>query len=229
MRKIIHPVDFACRLGPVSSLGPQLRYIDRMAQALLKPLTEDDYLACEALATVRHEFVRGKMYAMAGGSANHNRISGNLYARLLQSADEKCQPFIADMKLRVELGAAYYYPDVMLVCDPQDSEAYFKTSPCMVAEVLSPGTELTDRREKWAAYQNLPSLHHYLLLAQDRPHIEVYQRVNVRQWGLTVLELGDTLDLGLCGRSGISSGAICIPVKDIYRGVDFSAAPAALP
>ena len=82
MRKIIHPVDFACRLGPVSSLGPQLRYIDRMAQALLKPMSEDDYLACEVLATVRHEFVRGKMYAMAGGSANHNRISGNLYARL---------------------------------------------------------------------------------------------------------------------------------------------------
>ena len=229
MGRIIHPVDFACRLGAVSSLGTQLRYIDRMVQALLKPMTEDDYLACEALATVRHEFVRGKMYAMAGGSANHNRIAVNLTTYCNLQAAESCQTFASDMKLRVELGAAYYYPDVMLVCDPQDSEAYFKTSPCMVAEVLSPGTELTDRREKWAAYQNMPSLHHYLLLAQDRPYIEVYQRVNVRQWGLTVLELGDTLDLGLCGQSGISSGAICIPVKDIYRGVDFSAAPVVLP
>ena len=199
-----------------------------MAQALLKPMTEDDYLACEALATVRHEFVRGKMYAMAGGSANHNRIAVNLTTYCNLQAAESCQTFASDMKLRVELGAAYYYPDVMLVCDPQDSEAYFKTSPCMVAEVLSPGTELTDRREKWAAYQNLPSLHHYLLLAQDRPHIEVYQRVNVRQWGLTVLELDDTLDLGLCGHAS-TTGSIRIPVKDIYRGVDFSAAPVVLP
>ena len=186
-------------------------------------MTEDDYLACEATASVRHEFVRGGLYAMAGGSARHNRVSGNLYARLLQLADEECQPFIADMKLRVELGAAYYYPDVMLVCDPQDTDDYFKTNPCMVAEVLSPGTELTDRREKWAAYQNLPSLHEYLLLAQDRPHIEVFQRVNIRQWGLTVLGPEDTLELHCVGTKPIS-----IPVKDIYRGVDFSAAPAAL-
>lgn len=209
----------------------QLRYIEAMAQALLKPLTEDDYLACEARASVRHEFVNGSLYAMAGGSARHNRVSGNLYARLLQSAGDHYQPFIADMKLRVELGAAYYYPDVMLVCDPLDTEAYFKTSPCMVAEVLSPGTELTDRREKWAAYQNLPSLHNYLLLAQDRPHIEVFQRVNVRQWGLTVLGLDDTLEIIGSGGAANTNTAnlIRIPVKDIYRGVDFSALqPAAL-
>ena len=185
-----------------------------MTQAVLKPLNEDDYLAMEHLATVRHEFVHGRVYAMAGSSANHNRVAGNLYARLLGSSDKDCNPFMSDMKLRLDFGHTYYYPDVMLVCDPEDTEAYFKTSPCMVAEVLSRSTELTDRREKWAAYQKLASLREYLLLAQDRPYIEVYQRVDLRHWGVTVLGAGDALEL--------SCGKLSIAVDDLYRGVDFS-------
>ena len=202
----------------VSHLGifTRLRYSDRMSQALLKPLSEDDYLAGEMLADVRHEFVNGDVYAMAGGSANHNRVAGNLYARLLSNADQSCSPFIGDMKLRVSAGSAYYYPDVMLVCDASDNEAYFKTSPCMVAEVLSRSTELTDRREKWAAYQKLQSLREYVLLAQDRAYIEVYQRVNLRHWGMTVLGLEDTLVL--------SCGDISVPVRDLYQGVNLSIA-----
>lgn len=186
-----------------------------MTQALLKPLHEDEYLTGEAQASVRHEFVHGAVYAMAGGSANHNRVAGNLYARLLSGADGACRPFISDMKLRLDAGNIFYYPDVMLVCDPLDNEAYFKTSPCLVAEVLSPSTESTDRREKWAAYQKLPSLREYLLLAQDRPYVEVYKRVNLRQWSLTVLEAADSLVL--------SCGNLSIAVQDLYRGVDFAA------
>ena len=185
-----------------------------MTPTVLKPLNEDDYLAMEHQATVRHEFVHGGVYAMAGSSANHNRVAGNLYARLLGSPDEDCNPFMSDMKLRLDFGHTYYYPDVMLVCEPDDTEAYVKTSPCMVAEVLSRSTELTDRREKWAAYQKLASLREYLLLAQDRPYIEVYQRVDLRHWGVTVLGAGDTLKL--------SCGQLSIAVNELYRGVDFS-------
>ena len=186
-----------------------------MAQALLKPLSEDDYLDGETLADVRHEFVNGDVYAMAGSSENHNRVAGNLYARLLSHADQTCRPFMSDMKLRLDEGNLFYYPDVMLVCDASDNEAYFKTRPCMVAEVLSRSTELTDRREKWAAYQKLQSLREYVLLAQDRMYVEVYQRVDVRHWGMTVLGADDTLAL--------SCGEISVPVRDLYRGVDFSA------
>lgn len=164
-----------------------------MTPTVLKRLNEDGYLAMEHQATARHEFVHGGVYAMAGSSANHNRVAGNLYARLLGSSDKDCNPFMSDMKLRLEFGQTFYYPDVMLVCDPEDTEAYFKTSPCMVAEVLSRSTELTERREKWAAYQKLASLREYLLLAQDRPYIEVYQRVDLRHWGVTVLGAGATL------------------------------------
>jgi Uma2 family endonuclease len=185
-----------------------------MTQALLKPLHEDDYLAVEAQASVRHEFVHGAVYAMAGGSANHNRVAVNLASHCNLRSTGDCQTFVSDMKLRLDAGNIFYYPDVMLVCDPLDNEAYFKTSPCLVAEVLSPSTESTDRREKWAAYQKLPSLREYLLLAQDRPYVEVYKRVNLRQWSLTVLDAADTLIL--------SCGNLSIAVQDLYRGVDFS-------
>ena len=148
-----------------------------MAQALLKPLREDDYLAGEMLANVRHEFVNGGVYAMASASENHNRVSGNLYSRWLIGGDQNCRSFISNMVLHLNSGNAFYYPNVMLVCDANDNEAHFKTSPCMVVEVLSNSTELTDRREKWAAYQKLQSLREYVLLAQDRAYIEVYQRV----------------------------------------------------
>ncbi|MDB5890819.1 MAG: hypothetical protein JWP47_1650 [Polaromonas sp.] len=150
-----------------------------MVQALLKPLSEDDYLNSEEHAEVRHEFVHGRVYAMAGGSANHNRVAVNFTSYCNLQAKNGCQTFMSDMKLRLDAGGTFYYPDVMLVRDPHDDEAYFKTSPCMVAEVLSPGTGSTDRREKWTAYQKLPSLREYVLLAQDRPYVELYQRVNL--------------------------------------------------
>ena len=185
-----------------------------MSQALLKPLHEDANLAGEVLAELRHEFVNGDVYAMTGGGANHNRVAGNLYARFLSNADQTCSPFIGDMKLRLNSGNTFYYPDVMLVCDARDNEPYFKTSPCMVAEVLSRSTELTDRREKWAAYQKLQSLREYVLLAQDRAYIEVYQRVDLRHWGMTFLELDDVLVL--------SCADVSVPVRDLYQGVDFS-------
>lgn len=192
----------------------RLRYSAFMSQALLKPLSEDDYLAGEMLADVRHEFVNGGVYDMAGSSENHNRVSVNLASYCNLQAAKGCRTFASDMKLRLDSGNIFYYPDVMLVCDAGDNEAYFKTTPCMIAEVLSRSTELTDRREKWAAYQKLQSLREYVLLAQDRPYIEVYQRVNLRQWGMTVLGIDDMLIL--------TCGEISVPVRDLYRGVDFS-------
>ena len=184
-----------------------------MAHALQRPISEDEYLASEALSQAKSEFVAGKVYAMAGASANHNRIALNLAAHCNAKAGT-CQTFMSDMKLRLDAGQAYYYPDVMLVCDPADNDAYFKTAPCMLTEVLSPGTEALDRREKLLAYQKLPSLREYLLIAQDRMQVEIFHRVNLREWGLTTLGPDDTLAL--------RCAPIAIVVRDLYRGVDFS-------
>ena len=179
-------------------------------------MNEDDYLAAEMLVDVRHEFVNGGVYAKAGADENHNRVSVNLASYCNLQAAKGCRTFASDMKLRLDSGNAFYYPDVMLVPRASDNEAYFKTSPCMNAEVLSYSTELTDRCEKWAAYQKLQSLRDYVLLAQDRAYIEVDERVNLRQWGVTVLGIDDTLVL--------TCADISVAVRDLYRGIDLSVA-----
>lgn len=138
-----------------------------MGFARIKPVSEDAYLAAEALSVVKHEFVDNQTHAMAGASERHNIVAGNLFAACHGSERGACGPFIGDMRLRLDGGATYYYPDVMLVCDPQDNDSMFKTSPCMIAEVMSPSTMLLDRREKLSAYQKLPMLREILLIAQD--------------------------------------------------------------
>ena len=157
-----------------------------MAQALLTPLHEDDYLTSEILADVRHKFVNGGVYAMASASENHNCISGNLYSRLLIGGNQDCRSFMGDMMLRLNSGMLFTIPMSCWFTMPATTKHIFKTSPCMVVEVLSNSIELTDRREKWAAYQKLQSLREYVLLALDRAYIEVCQRVNLRYWGMTV-------------------------------------------
>ena len=137
-----------------------------------------DYLAGERDGAVRHEYVGGQAYAMAGASARHNRIAGNIFARLndhLDGAD--CEPFISDMKIRVSPDL-FYYPDVVVTCDEPGGDAYFRTEPRLIIEVLSPTTERIDRHEKLAAYRNCPSVQEYALVSQEGMMIELHRRSN---------------------------------------------------
>lgn len=181
-----------------------------MNQAPLQKLSEAEYLAQEANSPVRHELVGGQVYAMAGASVKHNRIAGALYAKLLAEGDS-CQAFISDVKLRADDFPTYYYPDVMLVCDPSDADALVKTRPCLLAEVLSPATEAIDRREKLAAYRRLSSLREYLLLSQDEPLIEIYRRLGLAEWVVETLGVEDVLHLECL--------PLEIPVAELYRGI----------
>jgi Uma2 family endonuclease len=183
-----------------------------MNPRLLKLLSEADYLAQEAESTVRHELVGGSVYAMAGASVKHNRIALNLATRLnIATQDSQCQVFISDVKLRADSFPTYYYPDIMLVCDPSDDDPLVKTRPCLLAEVLSPSTETIDRREKLMVYQRLPSLREYLLLSQDAPLVEIYRRRGLNEWLLETLEGNDMLRLECL--------PLEIPLDDLYRGV----------
>lgn len=183
-----------------------------MIQAKLKPLTEDEYLAQEAQSTVRHELVGGQVYAMAGASVRHNRIALNLATRLnIATQGSKCQAFISDIKLRADAFPTYYYPDIMLVCDPSDDDPLVKTRPCLLAEVLSPSTEAVDRREKLVAYQRLSGLREYLLLSQDAPQIEIYRRRGLNEWLLETLGADDVLRLECL--------PVEVPLAELYRGV----------
>jgi Uma2 family endonuclease len=129
-------------------------------------ISEDEYVAFELAADQKHEFVDGKVLAMAGDSIRHNRIAGNLAIALRRVAGNgPCEVSIGGVRLRVN-SKRHYYPDVMVCCDePHDS--YSQSTPCLIAEVLSPTTSALDRGEKRLAYMAIPSVRHVLVIDHD--------------------------------------------------------------
>jgi len=126
----------------------------------------------------RHEYVNGLIYAMTGASRNHNRVSGRLYARLLQYLQgTPCEPFQSDMKVKIQRGndVRFYYPDVQVTC-VEEIDRYYNEHPCLIVEVLSDSTQRIDRTEKRLAYQMIERLQEYVLLSQDSPYLEIYRR-----------------------------------------------------
>ena len=162
-------------------------------------LSEDDYLRLEQQASTKHELVDGEMYAMAGARERHNRSTLNIaYHLRTVTRGKPCRAFMADMKLRVSSGATYYYPDIMLVCDPADDHPIYKRAPCFIAEVLSPATVSVDLREKWHAYRTLPNLRYYLLVDAERLGAKVFFRREGEGWFEQELSTEDGLEV-TCG------------------------------
>ena len=148
------------------------------------PIAAAEYLAGARQSEVRHEYLAGVVYAMAGASEEHNAIAGNIFAFLhAHLRGGPCRAFINDMKVRLVTAGdeIYYYPDVMVACDRRDTDRYYKAYPKVVIEVLSPETERTDRREKFLSYTQIESLEEYVLVAQDHMEVTVFRRSNAWQ------------------------------------------------
>jgi Uma2 family endonuclease len=177
------------------------------------PLTVEEYLAGEQRSEVRHEYLGGVVYAMAGASAEHNTISLNLAAALKgHLRGRPCHTFMADVKVRLTVANddIFYYPDVMVACDPRDTDRFFKRFPKVLVEVLSDTTERTDRREKFLSYTQIETLEEYILVAQDRMEVTLYRRAN--QWRPERLtQTGQRLQL--------ASLDFALPLDTIYEGV----------
>jgi Uma2 family endonuclease len=175
-------------------------------------LTVEEYLENERHSEVRHEYLAGLVYAMAGASAVHNLIAGNLFARLRGHLRGKgCQVFISDMKVKIDAIDTFYYPDVMVTCDPADNADYFRTSPVLIVEVASPTTAVTDRREKLLAYQKIASLREYIIVSQSEARIEVYRRDRNGRWWEATLGADDILEL--------ESVDLHLPANEVYEDV----------
>jgi Uma2 family endonuclease len=184
----------------------------------LRLMTAEEYLAFEEKATERHEFVAGYVYAMSGPTLRHNTIAGNLFAALRASArGTPCRVYVSEIKVRVDRADAYYYPDVIVTCAPQNDKGHIIGDPCCLIEILSPSTRAIDRREKLRAYQTLPSLREYVLADQDYLSIEVY-RPKGSGWVHEILEEGDVLNFE------------CLPLSlsmsVVYEGVTVLPLPA---
>lgn len=182
----------------------------------LQTLSESEYLAFEENAAVRHEYVDGRIFAMAGAGKRHNRIVTNLAFHLRGPArGGPCGVFLNDMKLRLQWRKSFYYPDVMLGCDRDDSHDLYLEHPCLVAEVLSPSTETVDKREKLGAYQSMPGLNYILLVSSSRPDVEYYLRNAAGEWETARLEDGEVLVVE-CG-----SYRAALSLEDIYEDLVF--------
>ena len=168
-----------------------------MGQPLaIEKISIEDYLSGEPYADLKHEYLDGQVYAMAGASERHNRIALNIAVQLRSATrGTPCGAFMSDMKFRHAGFNIFYYPDVMLVCDPSDNDAYAKQRPCLIAEVLSPSTATIDRREKWHTYRNTPSLRYYLLINPDAPIVEIYSRTQNDDWMRSTLERDDAFTI----------------------------------
>jgi len=148
----------------------------------------EDYLERERVGDVRHEYVGGYVYAMAGGSEDHNRIVVNIISQLhARLRGKRCEPFMADMKVNIPEEQAFYYPDVLVACDPTDNAKYFRERPTVIFEVLSPDTQRTDEREKQFAYALIPSLKVYVLVSQEKPELTVLRRSRPGPWTAQVI------------------------------------------
>jgi len=155
-----------------------------IAAASLPRMSVTDYLAFERESEIRHELVDGYLYAMTGASDRHEEIAANLLAALHQHLQESgCRVYGSNLKIRV--GDDFLYPDLFVRCTTERGDSYFKTDPKLVIEVLSPNTQRYDRGDKRLAYQSLPSLQEYVLVAQDEPSIEIFGRTKAG-WKSTI-------------------------------------------
>ena len=201
------------------------------ASAAQTRLSPEEYIAFERKALpdaeiIRHEYINGELIAMSGASRAHNLITINISAALhsrLRSSER--ETYASDMRVSTPTTTSYFYPDVVVVCEEprfEDNVFDILLNPIILVEVLSPSTEVYDRREKFAHYRQLPSLQEYVLVTQDKVLVEHYRRqaeqgaahVTGKDWIFTDFqELEEILPL--------TSIQCELPLQEIYERVTF--------
>jgi Uma2 family endonuclease len=159
-----------------------------MGLAARQRFTFDEYLQLEEIAEVKHEFLEGQVWAMAGGSPEHAAVIGNITTLLnVQLRGQRCRVFTTELRVRVKATGLGTYPDVTVVCgrlerDPEDRSGHTVINPRVIVEVLSPSTEAYDRGEKLSHYQAIPSLEEIVLVAHDAQEVEIVRRQADGTW-----------------------------------------------
>lgn len=168
-----------------------------MLEPLLQLLSPEEYLDLEARSDIKHEYIDGEVYAMAGSSDDHAAIVINLSALLKPHLrGGRCRHFVQDLKAQITRRSRYYYPDLMVTCDDRDRlDRYVKRHYKMIIEVLSDSTEQFDRGSKFEDYRRSASLEEYVLISQDRMNVEIYRRNAADRWELQAYHRGDRVEL----------------------------------
>jgi Uma2 family endonuclease len=167
-----------------------------MVTARQEYISLEEYLEGEKISEIKHEYIDGEVYAMAGASDAHTTIALNLATMLLNNLrGSGCRVYMSDMKAQVYRRSRYYYPDVMVTCDARDRDSeYSKAHSCLIIEVLSDGTEAKDRGTKFKDYRRSPSLREYVLVSQDTINIDIFRRNEDGHWVLYSFVEGEEIE-----------------------------------
>ncbi len=190
------------------------------AAAKLQLVSVEDYLAAELVSQVKHEYLDGYVYAMAGARNLHNLIAGNVFAALhFRLRGQGCRPCNSDTKIRVKLPThvRLYYPDVSVVCEPNPPNDSFQDCPALIVEILSKGTRRIDQGEKKDAYFAIPTLQAYVLFEQSSPAAIVYRRTDQGFVPESHQGLNAIISLEEIGTD--------LPLAEVYEDVQFAAEP----
>jgi Uma2 family endonuclease len=176
-------------------------------------ISAEEYLSIERQSQIRHEYRRGLVYAMAGGTDNHDRIALNLLTLInLHLGDSECRFHSGNVKVNYQ-EEFYYYPDAFVTCDPRDrDDRYIKRHPKLIAEVLSPSTQAFDLDTKFEDYRKLDSLEEYVLVFQNTQQVECCRRTADNTWETVVYKAGDAVALKSLGLE--------FDIAELYRGLD---------
>lgn len=180
-------------------------------------LTTEEYLAAEREAEYKSEYYKGEVFAFAGASLRHNRITANVLANIHgQLRRGPCSAFPSDMRITIPQTPHYAYADAVIVCgQPQldDDSRDNLLNPTVIIEVLSPSTERFDRGKKFESYQRIASLLEYVLVSQDIPRVEQFLRQQDGRWLYS-----DTSGNGTIKLTSIDCE---LSLSDIYEKVEF--------
>ncbi|MGA1283317.1 MAG: Uma2 family endonuclease [Prochlorothrix sp.] len=176
-------------------------------------MTPSHYLTWEPQQPQKYEYLNRQAYAKTSGSIPHNDIAINLIALLKPHLrGSPCKINASDAKVCIDRQSAYFYPDLVVTCDPRDRTALDALRyPCLIIEVLSPGTDSYDRGQKFRHYRRLASLQEYVLISSDRIAIDRFCLNDRQKWELTPYEAGDLVEL--------SSIALSLKIEQIYENV----------
>lgn len=162
-----------------------------------------EYLALEDASNVKHEYLDGQIYGMAGGTPEHAALAAAVVGLLFpQLVPGSCRAHNSDLRVRVLATGLATYPDVTVVCgprqlDPQDENAV--TNPALLVEVSSKSTEDYDRGDKLEHYKRIPSLRQYVIVSHRERRLEVWSRGQGETWSTVVVRDGDSADLHAIG------------------------------
>ncbi len=193
----------------------------------IKRYTPEEYYVLERAAECRSDFFAGEIFAMAGGSTRHSLIKVNLTSELrTQLKGKRCGAYDSDQRLRVKSNSLRCYPDAAVYCgpldyDPEDQNKETATNPTVVFEVLSASTEACDRGLKAESYRTIESLKAYVLISQDRPHVELQERLPDGTWRLSWAA-------GLDGVVKLADIEVELSLAELYDRVEFVNAGAAV-